>query len=109
MYGTQAAWIENIPWIYGCIQGVITLIVSFVGVKYVYNEFSLQKKGASLPLLVMKRKAVYHAPIDNPIEFDNTEQFEKIDFYPVSIDNDYYDMSNQVFFILHTNICTDIE
>lgn len=39
----SAEWVEYIPWVYGCIQGLITLIVSIVGVKYIRKEFKLRK------------------------------------------------------------------
>ena len=37
-------WIEYVPWVYVCIQGVITITVSIMGVKYVRSEFLLQKE-----------------------------------------------------------------
>ena len=36
-------WIDYVPWIYASIQAIITLTVSIMGVKYVRNEFLLQK------------------------------------------------------------------
>ena len=39
----ESQWIDSIPWVYISIQGVITLIVSIMGVKYVRNEFLLQQ------------------------------------------------------------------
>ena len=38
------SWIEYIPWVYASIQGVITLIISIVGAKYVRYEVLSQKK-----------------------------------------------------------------
>ena len=38
------SWIEYIPWVYASIQGIIILIVSIVGAKYVRHEFLSQKK-----------------------------------------------------------------
>eukprot|EP01084_Bolivina_argentea_P205748 351428_1 len=37
-------WTEYVPWIYISLQGLITLIVSVMGVKYARNEFLSQKK-----------------------------------------------------------------
>ena len=43
-------WINYVPWIYAVIQAIITLIVSIIGVKYVMNQFKLQKGTAYSPL-----------------------------------------------------------
>ena len=43
-------WIEYIPWVYAAIQGAITLTVSIIGVKYVRNEFLIQKNRAQQPM-----------------------------------------------------------
>lgn len=39
----DAVWFEYIPWVYASIQGIVTLVVSIIGAKYVRNEFLLQK------------------------------------------------------------------
>lgn len=39
----DANWIDYIPWIYASVQVLITLIISIMGVKYVRNEFLIQK------------------------------------------------------------------
>ena len=58
MIDTKAVWIEYIPWIYGSIRGAITLIASISGVKYVRNEFILQRNRAQqiLQLQIDKTK-----------------------------------------------------
>ena len=40
----ESVWIDYVPWAYGTIQAVVTIVVSILGAKYVRNEFLLQKQ-----------------------------------------------------------------
>ena len=78
----EAVWIEYIPWVYASIQGLITLVISIVGVKFVRNEFLLQKSS-------VKQHVELTVNVDTEIEtVKEANQQKQIEIEPIEPSRD---------------------
>ena len=77
-----SVWIEYIPWVYATIQGIVTIAVSIIGTKYVWNEFRLQNTTKQkMKLTVKSNHQTSLKATDNEMEKESVAKSEEFEVF----------------------------